>query len=350
MNASRGQSMMLSSALLSAFTLFATPQVAHAISPLPDVTQCASTTTGPCVKVTNANTTSATAAGLIGISGTSASTGVGTGVYGQSGNGNGVSGYSLSGVGVFAGSQAGDAVHAVAAAGGNGVTGTNASTLGGGFGVFGSSSTNDGVQGVTTSASKSGVSGLASATGGGGYGVFGYATGAGTGVEGFNTNTSGYAGHFDGNVLATGTITPGSSDARLKKNVTPLEGGLEKLLQLRGVTYEWKAPAEHGNQVGLQRGFIAQDVEKILPEWIGTDSHGFKTISIPGRALEALMVESIRTLKAQNDDLALQLKALQQERRPVMSSVLSGWGGRGMALGLLPVGIVVALRRKSRKV
>jgi hypothetical protein len=47
----------------------------------------------------------------------------------------------------------------------------------------------------------------------------------------------------------------------------------------------------------MQRGFIAQEVEKVMPEWIGpNDEHGFKTIAIPGHSLEALVVESIRTL------------------------------------------------------
>ncbi len=335
-------------------TLLVVPGPVRAISPLPDTTSPCSST-GPCFKITNSNTTSATAQALVGISGNGSSTGMASGVYGASASGRGVSGYSLTLIGVGGESQAGNGIQGNAHASGHGVAGINDFVSGGagGFGVYGSSLKNDGIQGQTSSATHSGVSGIAAVTGGGGIGVFGSANGPGTGVYGSNANTAGFAGYFNGNVIATGTITPGSSDARLKKDVKSLEGALDKLLQLRGVTYQWKDPAEHGNQAGTQRGFIAQDVEKVLPEWIGTDAKGFKTISIPGRGLEALVVESVRTLKIQNDelrvrndDLSTRVKALEG-RHPVMSSIFSGGLGSGLAIGLLPLGFVVGLRRRK---
>jgi hypothetical protein len=67
---------------------------------------------------------------------------------------------------------------------------------------------------------------------------------------------------------------------------------MTQLLKLRGVTFEWIDPAEHGNHQGMQRGFIAQDVEKVLPEWVGVDTKGFKTLNMTG--IEPMLVESIR--------------------------------------------------------
>jgi hypothetical protein len=230
----------------------------------------------------------------------------------------------------------------------SGVWGSN--TLSAGFGVTGSSSVSEGVYGTTaagwpatgvygTSTASSGATGVTGvATGSGSTGVFGQAAtvgvgGVGTasngigvsgstsgagghGVDGVcngSCNTSnGWAGYFTGNVKVTGTIngvTVGNSDVRLKKNVNPLEGAVQQLLQLRGVTYEWKEPAKHANQTGTQSGFIAQDVEKVFPQWVSVDPDGFKLLNTKG--LEALLVESVRTLKTENDLLKDRVKALE---------------------------------------
>jgi hypothetical protein len=49
-----------------------------------------------------------------------------------------------------------------------------------------------------------------------------------------------------------------TSDARVKKNIQPLNGALDTLTQLRGVSFEWVNPADHANQTGRQAGFVAQ--------------------------------------------------------------------------------------------
>src|SRR5262249_1150885 len=48
------------------------------------------------------------------------------------------------------------------------------------------------------------------------------------------------------------------SDRRLKKNIEPLSGALDRLLQLRSVTYEYKDPEKSHQLPGIQTGFIAQ--------------------------------------------------------------------------------------------
>lgn len=106
----------------------------------------------------------------------------------------------------------------------------------------------------------------------------------------------------NGNLEVTGSAAkPGGgawtalSDKRLKKNLNPLSGALDKLLSLRGVTFEWKEPEKYGNLVGTQVGFVAQEVEQIFPEWVGVDSEGFKTVTV--RGLEALVIEAFREIK-----------------------------------------------------
>ena len=58
------------------------------------------------------------------------------------------------------------------------------------------------------------------------------------------------------------------SDRRLKKNIERLQGSLDKLMQLRGVTYEYIDPKSINELAGERIGMIAQDVEEVFPDWV----------------------------------------------------------------------------------
>jgi hypothetical protein len=78
------------------------------------------------------------------------------------------------------------------------------------------------------------------------------------------------------------------SDATLKENVAPLVGSLAVLKQLDGVSYDWK----DNGMVGY--GFIAQEVEKVLPAIIATDDAGIKSIQYI--SLIAFLTEAVKEL------------------------------------------------------
>ena len=100
------------------------------------------------------------------------------------------------------------------------------------------------------------------------------------------------------------------SDARLKKNIQPLpSGSLEKLLQLRGVVFEWKDPQEHAGRTGRRMGMISQEVEKVFPEWVVTQD-GHKSIKY-GMQIQMEMLQAIKELKQENDELKERIKALE---------------------------------------
>ena len=90
-----------------------------------------------------------------------------------------------------------------------------------------------------------------------------------------------------------------SSDRRLKKNVADLEGALDTLLALRGVTFEYKDPASINELEGTRTGFIAQEVEEVLPDWVSEKPDGMKMVTV--RGFEALAVEALRELHAEKD-------------------------------------------------
>lgn len=90
------------------------------------------------------------------------------------------------------------------------------------------------------------------------------------------------------------------SDARLKKNVQPLEGALDRLMRLQGVTFEYKDPVAIHELPGTQIGMIAQEVEKVFPDWVDTAPNGMKRVSVHG--FEALTVEALRELRKEKDE------------------------------------------------
>jgi hypothetical protein len=98
-----------------------------------------------------------------------------------------------------------------------------------------------------------------------------------------------------------------SSDGRLKKNVQPLEHALDRLLALRGVTFEY---AQHDGDMhppGTFTGFIAQEVQPTFPNWVGRDEEGYLTVGPQG--FEALTVEALRQLKTAGDARLAELES-----------------------------------------
>lgn len=73
--------------------------------------------------------------------------------------------------------------------------------------------------------------------------------------------------HVDGDITAGGTIGP--SDGRFKKNIKSIDKGLDLVLGLRPVTYQWKKCYTAGKGMEENKkyfGFISQEVEKVFPE------------------------------------------------------------------------------------
>lgn len=85
-----------------------------------------------------------------------------------------------------------------------------------------------------------------------------------------------------------------TSDIRLKKNILTIENALSKVEQMRGVIYEWRADEykDKGFDTAPQIGLIAQEVEKIFPQLVGTDNSGFKSVEYS--KMVAVLIEAIK--------------------------------------------------------
>lgn len=82
-----------------------------------------------------------------------------------------------------------------------------------------------------------------------------------------------------------------TSDARLKTNIVPVANALQTVQSLNGVFYHWKNE-EVKTDANLQLGLIAQEVEKILPQVVATDSEGYKSVQYS--VLTALLIEGMK--------------------------------------------------------
>jgi len=196
-----------------------------------------------------------------------------------------------------------------------------------GYGIWGNASQNTGVYGT----GSTGVSGIGAAYGtqgtctnnggtcygiygsGGSYagtgvygrsdaafglGVYGYAPGAtSTGVKGYGTSYDFYA-------TGSGTDYGTSSSIRWKDNITEITNALDKILNLKGVYFNWKI--YNGSH---DMGFIAEDVGKVVPEVVQyetnlsnssnyyIDANGKKQLYATGvdyGALTPMLVEAIK--------------------------------------------------------
>ncbi len=104
-----------------------------------------------------------------------------------------------------------------------------------------------------------------------------------------------------GSVLGTWTFL---SDRRLKQNIVNMGSTLEKTLNLRPVTYDWKDPEQAKTQ-GHQVGLIAQEVEELFPELVKTDSRGMKSLDY-----SRLSVVLIQAFKEQQQSIAKQQESI----------------------------------------
>ena len=102
-------------------------------------------------------------------------------------------------------------------------------------------------------------------------------------------NINGVAGGFSSSVTATDFTI--SSDARLKEDISPIRNALDIVDRLDGVNFTYTASQKPSV------GFLAQEVEEVLPELVATDTEGFKSVSYG--QMSAVLVEAIKELRAE---------------------------------------------------
>jgi hypothetical protein len=201
-------------------------------------------------------------------------------------------------------------------------------TKGGRFEAGGSGTgTNYGVHGMAMNATNNvGVYGVAGGSGTTNYGVYGSASGG----------TTNWAGYFVGNTyisgnLGIGTTNPGGklelsldqgrkpstgtwtivSDERLKDIKGPYTKGLNEILKLNAITYNYKNVGERTFEPEVLKttaiGFSAQEVQKVFPEAVGVDPDGYLNFN-----MHAILVAYLNAFKEQQQQIESQQKTIEE--------------------------------------
>jgi len=132
----------------------------------------------------------------------------------------------------------------------------------------------------------------------------------------FNSSTDAFNNFIaldNGNATLRGTLTQNSSDERLKNNIQIIPNALNKISQLRGVTFEWNQELYETSRT-TDIGVIAQDVQSVLPDAVtlapfdtnfetNTSKSGENYLTVYYEKLIPLLIEGIKELTARVQEL-----------------------------------------------
>jgi hypothetical protein len=149
-----------------------------------------------------------------------------------------------------------------------------------------------------------------------GLGVYGRGVGSsGRGVEGWGVDCDFFAS-------GPGVDFAHTSSIRWKTNIQPIDEPLEKVTQLRGIYFDWDA--EHGGQHDV--GMVAEEVGEVLPEIVSYEPNNPYAIGMDYSKLTPLLVEAIKELKTEVDQLQKENADLRNRVEAMEKMVVKGFG------------------------
>ncbi len=104
-----------------------------------------------------------------------------------------------------------------------------------------------------------------------------------------------------------GTIQ--TSDIRLKENIATTTYGLDELLRLRPATYTWR----HNPEQGRKLGFIAQEVQSVLPEAVDVGNDADHTLGLKYSEFTPLIVRSVQQVFERLSELKAVVESFAQK-------------------------------------
>jgi hypothetical protein len=127
-----------------------------------------------------------------------------------------------------------------------------------------------------------------------------------------------YTSGAQGEIRASSEITAYfSSDQRLKENIKLIENPITIIDQIRGVTFDWtdEHMARRGGEDGYfvrkhDIGVIAQEVQAVLPELVGTREDGY--LAVKYEKMVPLLIEAIKSQQKTIDTLTSEIKEIKE--------------------------------------
>jgi hypothetical protein len=98
------------------------------------------------------------------------------------------------------------------------------------------------------------------------------------------------------------------SSRRLKTNIRPLVGALQKVEKLQGVSYEMK------NGSAREIGVVAEDVERVVPEVVSRNAETREIEGLDYARLTALLIEAVKAQQVEIEQLKSEVLDLKSRR------------------------------------
>ncbi|MFN5462085.1 MAG: tail fiber domain-containing protein [Bacteroidota bacterium] len=157
-------------------------------------------------------------------------------------------------------------------------------------------------------------------------GNFSNATAIGYNARVYASNTIQLGNNQIANVVTSGIVNAYSfaatSDKRLKKNIQPLHNSLGLIMQLNPVHYNKKNSIESNDYAKTENGFIAQELQKVMPFIVSEGSDKNKTLSVDYNSIIPVLTKGIQEqqvlIEAQQkqiDEMKLILEKLINDKK-----------------------------------
>jgi hypothetical protein len=95
------------------------------------------------------------------------------------------------------------------------------------------------------------------------------------------------------------------SSRRWKRDIEPIEGSLDKVMNLRGVSFNWK---ENGKE---DIGLIAEEVAEVIPEVVAFEENSGEAQSLDYSRLVALLIEATKEQQKEIEELKTEIFELK---------------------------------------
>jgi hypothetical protein len=118
-----------------------------------------------------------------------------------------------------------------------------------------------------------------------------------------------------GDINASGVVrsngTTLTSDLRLKSNIKPISGGIQKVMSLKPVNYDKRFNLDLEETIN-ENGFIAQEIQKVVPEIVSEGKDEDKLLSVNYNALIPVLTKAIQEQQEIIEDLKKEIELLKE--------------------------------------